>query len=177
MGIRDLEIQRLIHYGKGLGVKTIIYNKSKRNTEAEWTLNGTMIQVYASSRKSKTDIILDLIHELGHMVWFVQEKDRQPDIKFEEAITRENLFQVETDIPTPKHLRKKIWDVEVAGTKWWDVIYKDTDIKIPMWKLEAAKEVDMWMYEMYHENGHFPKGKFKENHYKEVQAKYRPAKR
>lgn len=174
MAARDEEIQRLIHYGKALGVKVIIYNKSKNGAEAEWTLDGSLIQVYASAKKSKTSIILDLIHELGHHVWFIHEKNRQQDLKFDKAITRENLFQEETDIPTPKHLRKKIWDVEVAGTQWWDVIYKDTNIKIPKWKLDASKEFDMWMYEMYYENGHFPKGKFRADKYREVQAKYRP---
>lgn len=173
--VRDEEIQRLIHYAKGLGVKVIIYSESKLGAESEWTLDGSMIQIYGSATKTKTDIILDLIHELGHHVWFIHEKDREPDIKFDKAITRENLFEYETDIPTPKHLRKKIWDVEVAGTKWWDVIYKDTNIKIPMWKMQAEKEFDMWMYEMYYENGRFPKGIIRKDHYKKIQAKYKPS--
>lgn len=173
MHVRDEEIQRLILYAKGLGVKVIVYNKVKEGAEAEWTLDGTTIRVYAGPRKSKTDLILDLIHELGHHVWFIHEKDRQQDLKFEEAITRENLFETETDIPTPKHLRKKIWDVEVAGTAYWDIIVKDTNIKISPWKIEAAKDMDMWMYEMYYENGHFPKGKMLRDHYREVQSKYR----
>lgn len=177
MGIRDEEIQRLINYGKGLGVKIIIYNKSNPAADAQWSLDGTMIQVFAGPTKSKTDIILDLIHELGHHVWFIHEKDRQPDMKFDEAITRENLFQKDPSTPTPKHLRKKIWDVEVAGTRWWDVIYKDTNVKIPIWKVEAEKEFDTWMYEMYYENGHFPVGKIKRDHYRKVQAKHRPARR
>lgn len=75
--------------------------------------------------------------------------------------------------PTPKHLRKKIWDVEAAGTAYWDIIYKDTGLKIPMWKVEAAKEFDTWMYEVYYETGHFPKGKFKKEHYRKVQAKHK----
>lgn len=175
VGIRDEEIQRLIHYGKGMGVKVIIYSESSPGADAEWTLDGSMIQIYGVKNKSKTDVILDLIHELGHHVWFVHEKDRQPDMKFDEAITRENLSQEETGVPTPKHLRKKIWDVEVAGTKWWETIYKDTNVKIPMWKLEAAKEFDMWMYEMYYETGHFPKGKGKREYYLKVQQKYRPS--
>lgn len=174
MGVRDEEIQRLIHYAKGMGVKVIIYSKSRNGAEAQWTLDGSLIEVFAGPTKSKTEVILDLIHELGHHIWFVHEKNRQPDMKFDEAITRENLFEEELDVPTPKHLRKKIWDVEVAGTAYWDIIVKDTNIKIPTWKIEAAKEFDMWMYEMYYENGHFPKGKFRKDHYRDVQAKYRP---
>jgi len=175
MGVRDDEIQRLIHYAKSMGVKVYIYSRSNPAGAAEWTLDGTTISVFAGPTNSKSDTILDLIHELGHHVWFVHEKDRQQDLKFEQAITRENLYQVETDVPTPKHLRKKIWNVEIAGTKYWDIIVKDTNIKIPTWKIEAAKEFDMWMYEMYYENGHFPKGKFKKNRRKEILAKHRPS--
>lgn len=176
MGVRDEEIQRLVHYAKGLGVKVTIYTKTGKGEEANWTLDGSQIQVFNGPGKSKTHLILDLIHEIGHQVWFIHEKDRQKDLKFDEAITRENLFAEEPAIPTPKHLRKKIWEVETASTRWWDVIYKDTNIKIPMWKVEAAKEFDTWMYEMYYETGHFPKGKFHDEHYKIVQAKHKPLK-
>jgi hypothetical protein len=174
MGIRDEEIKRLIHYAKGLGVKVVIYNKNNADADAQWTLDGTLIEVYASSKTTKTDIILHLIHELGHHVWFIHEKDRQKDLQFEEAITRENLFQEETDVPTPKNLRKKIWDVEVSGTKWWESIYKETNLKIPIWKMQAAMEFDMWMYEVYYETGFFPKGESKRLHYLAVQEKYKP---
>jgi hypothetical protein len=173
MAIRDNEIQRLIHYAKGVGVKVVIYSKSKKGSEAEWTLDGTQISVYAGKNKSKTSVILDLIHEIGHQLTFIHERNRKPDMKFDEAISRENLYQVETSIPTPKKLRKKIFDVELAGTAYWDIIVKDTDIKIPKWKIEASKEFDMWMYEMYYINGHFPKGKSKKDHWREVAAKHK----
>lgn len=173
MGIRDEELKRLIHYAKGMGVKVTIYAKSNKDASAEWTLDGTAIDVYTGKGQTKTDTILDLVHELGHHVWFVHEKDRQPDMKFDEAITRENMFEEDPANPTPKHLRKKIWDVELAGTAYWDIIIKDTNIKIPSWKIEAAKEFDMWMYEMYYETGKFPKGIGKRQHGVEVRRRHR----
>lgn len=173
MGVRDEELKRLIHYAKGLGVKVIIYQKSHKDMAAQWTIDGTLIEVYAGKGQTKTETILDIIHELGHHVWFIHEKDRQPDLKFEEAITRENMYEEDPENPTPKHLRKKIWDVEVAGTKWWEVIYKDTNMKFPIWKLHAAMEHDMWMYEQYYETGKFPKGMKKRQHGIDVRRKYR----
>lgn len=173
---RDEEIQRLISYGKGLGVKVTIRTKTQKDNEAEWALDGTEINVFGGNDKSKTDIILDLIHELGHHLHFIHEKNRKPDIKFEEAITRENLFQVDTDVPTPKHLRKKILDVEIAGTNWWQAIYKDTNIGIPLWKVEAAKSFDIWMYEMYYKTGSFPKRKEKIEKHKEVRDRFKTKK-
>lgn len=172
MTIRDEEIKRLIHYAKGMGVKVTIYNKPNKGAAADWTLDGTSITVYAGKSVSKTSIVLSLIHELGHHLWFIHEKDRQPDLKFHEAIDRENIFLENKAIPTPKHLRKKILGVELAGTAYWDTVIKDVGIKIPKWKVEAAKEFDIWMYEMYYENGKFPQGKFKTDHYSEVRKKH-----
>jgi hypothetical protein len=174
MGIRDDEIERLKHYAKGLGVKVIIYNKDGEDA-AQWTLDGTLIQVFAGPGTSKTEIILSLIHELGHHVWFIHEKDRQQDLKFDQAITRENLVaEDDNEEVTPKNLRKKIYEVEKAGTGWWESIYKETNLKIPLWKLHAAMEFDIWMYEMYYETGLFPKGKLRYQHYLEVQRKHKP---
>lgn len=173
MGIRDEEIKRLIFYAKGMGVKVTIYNKSAKNMAAEWSLDGTTIVVYKSPGKTKTDVILDLLHELGHHVWFVHEKERQPDLKFEEAIERENLVEEDPSEKTPTHLRKKIYDVEKAGTDWWMTIYKDTNLKIPLWKVHAAIEFDTWMYEQYWLEGAFPKGKAKRKRRLEILAKHK----
>ena len=171
---RDEEIKRLVHYAKGLGVKVIIYNKANKEADAEWALDGSLIQVYIGNNTSKTNTILSLIHELGHHIWFIHEKDRQPDLKFEEAIERQNLCEEDDKKnPAPKHLRKKIYDVEKAGTEWWLSIYKDVGIQIPEWKLFTSMEYDMWIYEVYYETGHFPKGVVRKNKFKEIQKKWR----
>lgn len=173
MGIRDEEIKRLTYYAKGLGVKVIIWNKGRKGAAAEWALDGSQIEVYAKPGTSKTEIILSLIHELGHHVWFIHEKKRQPDLKFEEAIERENLVEENGETPAPKHLRKKIYDVEKASTEWWMSIFKETDIKLPEWKLHAAMEFDMWMYEQYLETGFFPKRAARRIKHREIQSKHR----
>jgi hypothetical protein len=173
--IRDDEIQRLIHYAKGLGTKVVIYNKDNPGASAEWTIDGSAIEVY-SKGMTKTDIVLALIHELGHHVWFIHEKNRQPDLKFEEAIDRENLVQEVADKKnlTPKHLRKKIYDMELAGTEWWSTIVADTGIKLPEWKIKMQMEFDMYMYEQYYENGVFPRRKDKIVKLKDLKEKWKP---
>jgi hypothetical protein len=173
--VRDEEIKRLIFYAKAMGVKVVIYNKDHPDGDAEWFLDGSLINVYAGRNTSKTDIVLSLIHELGHHVWFIHEKNRQPDLKIDEAITRENLTQkTDKKNPTPKHLRKKIYDVELAGIKWWHSIIKDTDIKIPEWKINFQMEIDIWMYEQYYETGEFPTGEKQRKKRKELKAKWKP---
>ena len=155
--IRDDELKRLIHYAKGLGVKVTIYSSHNKDGAADWALDGSEISVW-SGGFSKTDTVLSLIHELGHQLYFIHEKDRQPDLKFDEAITRENVVAKVNDKKnlTPKHLRKKIYDVEAAGTAWWSVIVKETNVKIPEWRISMQMEMDIWMYEYYYEHGTFP---------------------
>lgn len=167
--IRDNEIKRLVSYLNGLGVKVTFYSKNNSEGEADWATDGSEICVYSVKKKSKTKILLDLIHEAGHMVWFIHAKDRQPDLKYEEALERP------TD-STPKHLRKKILSTEIEGTKWWDTIIKDVDIKLPKWKIEASKEFDIWMYEVYYETGLFPAGKIRNERYRSIFKKWRSLK-
>lgn len=156
MGIRDNEIIRLIKYAEGMGL-VVKFDRWNKDNSAEWTLDGTQITVFTKNQSSKTETILSLIHEIAHHVWFIHEKNRLPDLKFEEAIDRQNLFHDQLSAtPAPKKLREKILRCEVAGTKYWEIIWKETNIKLPKWKLFSAMEFDLWMYEKYAQTGHFP---------------------
>lgn len=169
MPIRDDEILRLIKYAEGMGVKVKFLSSKNHLADAEWTLDGTEINVYRGNSQTKTDIILSLIHEIGHHVWFIHKKNRQPDLKFEEALDRQNLFDSDLSLtPAPKKFRKKILDTEQDAIVWWDVIYKDTNLKIPLWKLEVAKRFDIWAYEVYYKTGFFPSRKDKKIKHKEL---------
>lgn len=171
--IRDKEIERLVHYAKGLGVK-VVFSRKNSEDSANWTLDGTEITVFPSQQDSKTDIILSLIHEIGHHVWFIHEKNRKPDLKFEEAISVQNLVETEDrKKPTPKKLRQKIYEVELASSQWWETIYKDTNMKFPMWKLHAQREFDVWVYEHFYKNGHFPKRIEKKEKWRSIKEKYK----
>lgn len=167
MGIRDQEIQRLINYAKGMGVKVIMYSRTNADCDAAWALDGTEIEIFDKNSKSKTDIILDLIHELGHHLWFIHVKDRNIDRKFEKAL--EKIGKSET-----KNDREKIYNEEMAATEWWDKIYKEADIKIPYWKLKCSKEMDMWMWKYYYENNFFPKTRTIRSKRKEILYKWKP---
>lgn len=174
MSRRDEELKRLINYAKGHGLKVITV-KAKRGekSDASWALDGTELTVYLHSKMSKTDLIMTLIHELGHHLWFIHEKDRKPDLKFEEAITRaDNAYDMRK--PLGKKYRKKILSVEIAGTKWWRTIYKDTDIKIPEWKLDMNMEFDLWQYQVYYETGVDTTKEQRKDKHKELLLKWKP---
>ncbi len=172
--IRDLEIARLTKYAEGLGVKVKFLKKVRGSDAAAWVTDGSEIIIYTNSRTSKIDIVLSLIHEISHHVWFIHEKNRQPDLKFEEALDRQNLYECDiSETPAPKKHRKKILDTEIAGTQWWGVVYKDTGCKFPLWRLEANKVFDIYVYEVYYLTGYFPSKKQGREKYKEILRKYK----
>lgn len=170
---REAEIKRLVNYAKGLGVKQVIFT-DKMEDSGGWVLDGSTIYIRKDHKTSSHELILALIHELGHALYFIWVKNRNPDIKYEEAIERQNIFEEEfSDEPLPKSLRKKIYDVEVESAKFWDIIYKDTDIQIPKVKLDIERECDIWIYHYFYIHGKFPTRKLKLQNRRKVKEKYR----
>jgi hypothetical protein len=159
-----------VKYAEGLGVKVSFLNKAPNSRDAAgWRIDGSEILIYLDKNVSKIETILSLIHELGHHVWFIHQKDRKPDLKFEEALDRQNLFECDlSDTPAPKKLRKKILETEIAATAYWDIIYKDTNMKFAKWKLDVAMKFDIWVYEEYYKTGYFPSKKLGREKHKEL---------
>jgi hypothetical protein len=170
--IRDDEIVRLVKYAEALGVK-VSYVAGRSDACADWVVDGSEIRIYTSRMKAKTDTILALIHELGHHLWFIHKKERQPDLKFNEALDLVNLYADTTKTAVPKRHRKKIYAIELEGAAFWDVIVKDTNIKLAKWKIDLAKEFDMWQYQVYYETGKFPVRRVRRMYVKLLTKKYR----
>jgi hypothetical protein len=168
--IRDREIDRLVKYCQALGIR-VVFTSDLDGSSAEWAIDGSEITINKKRNKIKTDLILTLIHELGHHLWFVYKKERQPDMKFDEAITRE-YFSNDKKL-TPKRLRKKILEIEREGLRYWDIVIRDVDIKIPSWKIEMQKEFDLWQYEVYYQTGKFPVRRIRREKLKQLVAKYK----
>lgn len=171
--VRDNEISRLVSYAEALGVK-VLFCKKTDDADGQWALDGTEIKVFIDSSTSKTSIILTLIHEIGHSKHFIWRKNREPDLKFEEAIDRQNLVAENLDNkPIPKKFRKRIYDTELASTKFWLEIYHETGMKFPLWKLYMQMECDVWAYESLRDTGFFPKSKDWDLKRKELMIKYK----
>lgn len=169
--IRDLEIQRLVNYTKGLGLK-VTFSSKKSDYSAHWSIDNSEIVVFNNKNKPKIVVILDLIHELGHSKHNVWEKDRQVDPKFEKALDHvDDAAEHGTD--TKKRHRKTILNNEIAATRYWEEIYHETDMKFPLWRLEMAKEFDIYQYEIFYETGRYPTAKEKKQKRIELTKKYR----
>jgi len=170
--VRDEEIGRLIKYAQGLGVRVSFI--ASGDDAAGWTVDGSEIYISRKHNRSKIDIVLSLIHEIAHQLYFIHEKNRQPDLKFEEALDRQNLFDYDlAETPAPKTHRKRILDVEVTSAEWWETIYKETNCSFPIWRLHAQKQFDLYQYQHYYKTGHFPNKKQKNLKFKEIRLHYK----
>ena len=154
MGIRDREIERIVKYANGLGVK-VIWKKYKRGDDgASWHLDGSAIEMYVWPDKSKTQIILDFIHELGHhMAWVYS--GRKNDLKTDRAYELDGA-RGKKDPPISKAQRKIIYEAEKYDSQYRDQIFKELGIKIPKYRLDADKEYDFWIYRRYYLTGKIP---------------------
>jgi hypothetical protein len=169
--IRDREIQRLISYIKGIGLKVSFTSKDVGGS-ALWHLDNTEIVICKKYNTTKIETILSLIHETGHALHNLWEKNRKIDQKFNEALTDIDDAE-EQGMDTQKRQRKIVLDNEIAGTNYWYNIYKETDMKFPIWRLEVAKGFDIWQYEVFYETGSYPPAKDRIEKRKELTNKYK----
>ena len=161
--IRDEEIKRLIKYAQAMGMKVTFNNKKKPKEAAAWVTDGTEIIIYRSKHSSKIETILSLIHEISHKIAFVHSNNRKIPLKVDRAL--EN--------PEKKRSKKIIWEDELEGSKWWESVYKDVNLKFPKWRLYAQMEFDVWQYQMDYENDKFPTRKEKRLKWAELKTKYK----
>lgn len=151
MGIRDEEIKRLEHYAKGLGIK-VTWKPYEKGTHvgAEWATDGSEIVIYVRKKMSKTLIILNFLHELGHHLAWVY-KGRPGQMKSDDALIKEAEGKSLT-----KEERRILYKEEVADYKYRELIYNEVGIKIAKHKFLADVDLDHWIYRQFYLTGRYP---------------------
>lgn len=150
MSIRDEEIKRLIKYSQGLGLKVFFKNNSQEGDAAAWSLDGTELYIYNPDKTSKIQIIMSFIHELSHHLFFIHDKNRVLSQSFYNSIVK-NDNQIAN-----KKDRKAIYNFEKESSRYWITVYKDTNMRFSLDKLEKQRKYDVWMYEVFYKTGKFP---------------------
>jgi prolyl oligopeptidase PreP (S9A serine peptidase family) len=161
--IRDLELNRLVQYAKGIGLIVKFKPRPRGGDAAEWDEDGPTITIFTNPWTTKVEKILSLIHEISHMRSYI-ENERQLDPKIEEALLSEE---------DKKSYRKRIYDMEKSDSAHWESIYKDTNCQFNINKLYIQREVDLYQYSVYYETGKFPTGKENKKKRRELKNRYR----
>lgn len=166
MNYLDKEIERLQKYAEGLNITVKWLKHRGGTTGAEWAIlsdNRIQITMYTWPGQSKIRLILNFLHELGHHLGFVYN-NRKGNALTDRALMEEDARK-ETDPPIAKGKRQLIYETERDDAQYREVIYKELDLKIPLWKLKADIDLDCWIYKQFWQKGSIPK--FKETHEKQ----------
>ena len=171
MGIRDREIERIVQYAKGLGIK-VVWKKHKRGGPgAQWYTDGSCIEMFTYPGKSKTQIILDFVHELAHHMAWVYD-GRKVALKTDQAFLRDTEHK-RGDPPLPKGQRQLIFDAELKDSYYRPQIFKELGLSIPIWKMYADRSTDMWVYRRWCTTGVTPTKKNIREQYRSRREVYR----
>lgn len=167
MGIRDEELKRLKKYAEGLGLKVTYKPYVKYSSDsAAWAIDGSEIIIYENAEKSKTDLILDFVHELGHHLSFVYNNKTVP-AQVDRALDKELL-----DTKPTEDQRKAILDFELLGMQYHKTIIKEVNIKIPYWKFQKENDFQRFVYTHYWKHGESPSVSKRNEFRRKLKEKY-----
>lgn len=154
----SLELEKLIKYAQGLGLKVIIKPEDGSGLGGGWTTDGEEIILYKWKGISTTQMIMNLLHELGHHMSFVYD-GRVVKADLENALMLEGLREGGSE-PIDKSLRKLIYESEKRDGEYRLTIFREVNLKIPEWKLKVDIELDNAIYKHYYQTGDFPTSKW-----------------
>ena len=144
------DIDKLLEFAKGLEVDVVFKDKSPEKTIALYYNKPPKIVIFKNKVKTKPELILALLHELGHHLDFMNtKKDLHDAFAMEDMRTRH-------DPPLPKKIRKYIYDEEVSGIKLMLGIANKLKLDIEKWKVIREMRLDIWVYKHYYKTGNFP---------------------
>lgn len=163
---RDLD--RVIKYAEGLGIKVTFKPKTRKTPAAEWATDGSQITVYLYAQDTFTSIILMLIHELAHHMAFVYN-NRSISQYIEEIFMKAD----QPGNTLTKKQRKVIYDEEVKDSAYQEIIYKELNLKLPKYKLLAERDASNWVYKKWYMSGLFPASQESRNKKKDLLYYYK----
>lgn len=165
------DLNRLIKYGQGLGLKITIKPYVEGSDDAGyWYTDGTEVTLFKWKNQSLTNLVLICLHELAHHLSY-RYAGNTLDKKYLAALDAD-YKRAPSDPPIKKSLRKAIYLKELNDTQYQDAIALETGLRIPKWKIDAEKDLDIWIYHSYYENGVYPSAKEKTKKRKELRRKY-----
>lgn len=155
------QLGRLVNYAKALGITVYIRDWKIGDNAAHWTLDGKEITIFIKKRQSKMQTIISFIHELGHALDFIHNKNREYDHKLADALDKDD-----------KKSRKIVYDAELAGMTYWHIIYKEVDLTFPIKKLKMEMDYDAFWYKTFWKKGKGPTNKQLIDYRRKLRKKY-----
>ena len=163
------EIDRLVKYSEGLGIIVRFKSSNDPHVAATWSNYPPEIEIFTNNNTSKTDIILSLLHELGHHHdWLNNGRKEIPEAYTDEANRKKG------DPPLSREKRRIIYDNERRGINYMAYIADQVNLKTPpLWRIMAEMAYDKWSYRYYFVHGDDPSRQEKIKKRKKLIKKYK----
>ena len=158
MAWQDRDLKRLKLFMEKCGLELAKRPYSSSTGAAEYDDARKRITIFLTDSeaklKNKTELILTILHELGHHL----DKDRfKEDKLMDEALIRMNSGLISGDRKDiPKKYRRKILQLEKSGLRHWVKLKKTLDLEIPLKKIELQQKIDIFHYQHLYDEGSFP---------------------
>lgn len=153
MNAKDRDLKKLKNYIKGLGLKLFIKPYSRYTGAAEY-VSGKAIIIF-DKKTTKTDTILTLLHELGHHLDWLAQKNSKEIIIALDYLSKGPMQGKREDIP--KKYRKVILQTERDGVKYMTKIHKLLNLEISIEEVIIQQYFDLFDYQFLYKYGRFPK--------------------
>lgn len=142
MSWQDRDIKKLKQFVKSFGLK-LYFRPKQVNGDLALYVSGEYIVIFVTKNTSKTEIILSLLHELGHHLDWITNKRLDKDT--EKAYTGFSLKDF-------KKYFKIIVEVEKAGIRHMTSICKILDLEIPIETVKRQQKIDLFHYQFFYKN-------------------------
>lgn len=165
ISLAEKELQRLISYTEGLGLNVVINPEySHGDTPAQFIYsNPPTIELCINHRVNKVDIILALLHELGHYYDWLNTGKREPS----------DIF-AKDDTQLSKTERKIVYYNEKKATILAISLAKKLNIRYPkIWRIKADAAYDRWFYRYLVNHDKQPSTKERMTKDKQLRDKYK----
>lgn len=163
MHIGEKELNRLISYAEGLGLIVIWKGVKELETPAQLVFTEPpTIELKKYKRVSYKQLILDMLHELGHYHDWINNGRRTPSEVF--AKNHSELTKSEREI---------VYKDEKKATLIATSLAKHLDLKYPKLELVRANSAyDRWYYKRFYITGKEPSPKDRIEKYNKIKQKY-----
>lgn len=147
------EFQRLVKYAQGLGIKVTADYGVNHSDGAAWLTDGSEIVLYNQSATKPLRNCLLLYHELAHhMAWV--HNGRKGNLVTDRILDKEN-----NGLPLTDKQRKHIYEMEKADSQYQLLIHHEIGSKIPIERIKAEIDFDIWQYKFYWKNARWATNK------------------
>ncbi len=166
MSYIDDDLTKLKHYAKSLGLTVKIVPADKSiDCSAVYIAEDKQVILYQFKGRSKTFMVLCLLHELGHHREFLDRSKKDT----------ETLIDALNAEKPNKSQRAAIYVSECNAAVYMVIIRDELSLKIPRYKVMAESQLDAFVAESFYINGKHNTQKVNKEKRKQLRKEYKDA--